>query len=55
MDYQGQFWKIQDVGSSKLSLDVKIDPFLAEIIEAKVASSITKFFEIVIHLTNLKD
>ena len=45
MDHQGQFWKIQVLRSSKLSLDAKIDEILAEIFEVKVASSYTKILQ----------
>ena len=40
LDHQGQFWKIQDVRSSKLTLGVQFDASMAEIFEVKVASSI---------------
>ena len=42
LDHQGQLWKIQDVRSTKLTLGVQFDAFMAEIFEVKVASSINK-------------
>ena len=36
-DHQWQFWKIQDVRISKLSLDVQFHAFMAEILEVKVS------------------
>ena len=45
MNRQGQFWKIQVLRNSKLSLDAKIDEFLAEIFELKVASSLLNLLQ----------
>ena len=36
--HQGQFWKIQDVRSSELSLVAEFDAFLAEIFVVEVAN-----------------
>ena len=43
MDHQGQFRKIQDVRSSKLSLDVQFHAFMAEIL-VKVAYPKLRFY-----------
>ena len=40
----GEFWKIQDVKTSNLSLDIQIDAFLAEIFKVKVAYPTLKLF-----------
>ena len=44
MDHQGQFRKIQDVRSSKLSLDVQFHAFMAEILKVKVAYPKLRFY-----------
>ena len=44
MDHQGQFWKVQDVRISKLSLDVQIQALMAEILELKVSYPKLSFY-----------
>ena len=42
--HQGEFWKIQDVRSSKMSLVDQFDAFLAKILEVKGAYSRKKLY-----------
>ena len=51
MDHQGQFWKVQDVRISKLSLDVQIDAFMAEILELKVSYPKLSFYNNSLQIT----
>ena len=47
--YLGQFWKIQVLRISKLTLILKIDQFLAELYRAEVAYSEINFLQLLSH------